>query len=242
MLKREGPQQWIFDEFKDLSAMTFRFKGKEKPRNYTTQITSRVIHKYSLSEVLSGPYLMSEFQPDLITMVLDKLQPDRMRHVSIFANSGSIAEIKGHYVFWLKFLVEVVFDEKMIMWSKCGENENLTLPEKNDFIPTDFELVTRKKLASLPELIKDSAMTQLWFKQDDTYVLPKACINFELISSLGRSDPVNCNLMYLFVSLFKDALNEYAYDAELAGLHYGLECTIYGMSASKLCYSTSQFN
>ena len=40
--------------------------------------------------------------------------------------------------------------------------------------------------------------------------------------------------MYLFISLFKDAINEYAYDAELAGLHYGLECTIYGMSVSIL--------
>jgi secreted Zn-dependent insulinase-like peptidase len=42
--------------------------------------------------------------------------------------------------------------------------------------------------------------------------------------------------MYLFISLFKDDLNEYAYDAELAGLHYGLECTIYGMSVSILSY------
>ncbi|XP_076104390.1 insulin-degrading enzyme-like isoform X1 [Mytilus galloprovincialis] len=239
MLKREGPKQWIFDECKDLSAMTFRFKGKEKPRNYTTQVAG-LIHKYSLSEVLSGPYLMSEFQPDLITMVLDKLQPDRMRIFVVSKKFEDKTNIKEKW-YGTDYSVEDIQESKIQMWSKCGENENLTLPEKNDFIPTDFELVTREvDPASLPELIKDSAMTQLWFKQDDTYLLPKACINFELISSLGRSDPVNCNLMYLFVSLFKDALNEYAYDAELAGLHYGLECTIYGMSFAIGGYNQKQ--
>lgn len=30
------------------------------------------------------------------------------------------------------------------MWRNCGENENLTLPQKNDFIPTDFELFPRE--------------------------------------------------------------------------------------------------
>jgi len=40
-----------------------------------------VIQKYSLPEVLSGPFLMSDFEPALITMILDKLQPDRMRLV-----------------------------------------------------------------------------------------------------------------------------------------------------------------
>ncbi len=43
-------------------------------------------------------------------------------------------------------------------------------------------------------------------------------------------DPVCTNLTYLFVVLFNDALNEYAYDAELAGLNYNLHSTIYGLT------------
>lgn len=34
----------------------------------------------------------------------------------------------------------------------------------------------------------------------------------------------------LFVELFKDALNEYAYAAEIAGLGYNLSCSLYGIS------------
>lgn len=43
-------------------------------------------------------------------------------------------------------------------------------------------------------------------------------------------DPVNTNLTFMFVSLFQDALTEYAYAAELAGLTYGLHNTIYGLT------------
>jgi len=46
-------------------------------------------------------------------------------------------------------------------------------------------------------------------------------------------DPLCTNLTYMFVALFKDALNEYAYAAELAGLGYDLHNTIYGLTVSK---------
>ena len=51
-------------------------------------------------------------------------------------------------------------------------------------------------------------------------------------SPLAYTDPLNCNMTALFTELFKDALNEYAYDAELAGLSYDLMSTICGMVVS----------
>lgn len=42
-------------------------------------------------------------------------------------------------------------------------------------------------------------------------------------------DPLSANLTYMFGELLKDALNEYAYAAELAGLSYDLNSTIYGL-------------
>ena len=29
-------------------------------------------------------------------------------------------------------------------WANCGLHENLSLPEKNEFIPTNFDLVARE--------------------------------------------------------------------------------------------------
>ena len=43
-------------------------------------------------------------------------------------------------------------------------------------------------------------------------------------------DPLSTSLSYMFVALFKDALNEYAYAAEISGLMYDLHTTIYGLT------------
>ena len=50
-------------------------------------------------------------------------------------------------------------------------------------------------------------------------------------------DPLHTNMTYMFVQLFMDALNEYAYAAELAGLNYSLNSTMYGMYVSKDSYT-----
>lgn len=53
-----------------------------------------------------------------------------------------------------------------------------------------------------------------------------------LCSPFAYVDPLHCNMAYLYLELLKDSLNEYAYAAELAGLNYDLQNTVYGMHVS----------
>lgn len=53
-----------------------------------------------------------------------------------------------------------------------------------------------------------------------------------LCSPFAYVDPLHCNMAYLYLELLKDSLNEYAYAAELAGLNYDLQNTVYGMYVS----------
>ena len=47
MLKKTGPQQWVWDECKDLNAMQFRFKDKERPQSYVCGLAGHMqVHKY----------------------------------------------------------------------------------------------------------------------------------------------------------------------------------------------------
>ena len=58
-------------------------------------------------------------------------------------------------------------------------------------------------------------------------------VNFVLFfSPLAYVDPIHCNMAHLFVELLKDSLNEYAYAAEIAGVNYKLENTMYGIYVS----------
>uniref|UniRef100_A0A4X2LTN1 Insulin degrading enzyme n=1 Tax=Vombatus ursinus TaxID=29139 RepID=A0A4X2LTN1_VOMUR len=197
-LRTEGPQEWVFQECKDLNAVAFRFKDKERPRGYTSKIAG-ILHYYPLEEVLAAEYLLEEFRPDLIEMVLDKLRPENVR-VAIVSKSFE------------------------------GQTDQ-----------TEEWYGTQYKQEAIPdEVIEDTAMSKLWFKQDDKFFLPKACLNFEFFSPFAYVDPLHCNMAYLYLELLKDSLNEYAYAAELAGLSYDLKNTIYGMYLSVKGYNDKQ--
>ncbi|KAL5021570.1 hypothetical protein ScPMuIL_000725 [Solemya velum] len=236
MLREKGIQDWIFKECQDLSAMTFRFKDKEKPRGYTTHV-SAALHEYPIPEVLSGAYLLSEFRPDLINMVLERLTPENMR-IAVVAKKFEGRTDQKEKWYGTDYKLEKIPEDKMQLWRNCGVHENLKLPGENEFIPTNFDLVPKMATEnSFPEMIKDTALIRLWFKQDNKFFLPKACVNFELTSPQAYIDPIHHNMTTLFVALFKDALNEYSYDADLAGLHYNLDSTIYGIHLSLKGYN-----
>lgn len=42
MLKKEGPKLWIFEEYKDIMGIHFRFKDKEMPRSYVSNISTNL--------------------------------------------------------------------------------------------------------------------------------------------------------------------------------------------------------
>lgn len=85
MLRTGGPQKWIFEEYLNLSEMQFRFKDKET----ALILVSSVVHSmqlYPMQEVLTAPYLISEWRPDLIQNLMDDLVPEKCRIVVVGQN------------------------------------------------------------------------------------------------------------------------------------------------------------
>uniref|UniRef100_A0A3Q1BPU8 Insulin-degrading enzyme n=1 Tax=Amphiprion ocellaris TaxID=80972 RepID=A0A3Q1BPU8_AMPOC len=238
-LRTEGPQEWVFDECKDLNKVAFRFKDKERPRGYTSKVAG-LLHYYPLEEVLAAEYLLEDFRPDLIEMVLDKLRPEHVR-VAVVSKSFEGQTDKTEEWYGTQYKQEAISEETIKKWANANLNGKFKLPMKNEFIPTNFEIYPLEKDSPLvPTLIKDTAMSKVWFKQDDKFFLPKACLNFEFFSPFAYVDPLHCNMAYLYLELLKDSLNEYAYAAELAGLNYDLQNTVYGMYLSVKGYSDKQ--
>uniref|UniRef100_A0A3B1IZC7 Insulin-degrading enzyme n=1 Tax=Astyanax mexicanus TaxID=7994 RepID=A0A3B1IZC7_ASTMX len=211
-LRTEGPQEWVFQECK----------------------------YYPLEEILAAEYMLEDFRPDLIEMVLDKLRPENVR-VAVVSKSFEGQTDKTEEWYGTQYKQESISDEVIKKWQNADLNGKFKLPMKNEFIPTNFEIYPLEKDSpSYPTLIKDTAMSKVWFKQDDKFFLPKACLNFEFFSPFAYVDPLHCNMAYLYLELLKDSLNEYAYAAELAGLNYDLQNTIYGMYLSVKGYNDKQ--
>ena len=117
------------------------------------------------------------------------------------------------------------------------------LPRPNPFIPSEKGLqvkakVDRRQLSKSlsfedrvkpikpPTLIldgKDGSRWKIYYKQDDRYGQPKAYVIFELLTSEAYSSAKNVVLSQLYELCLNDSLDEYAYDATLAGLMYNLQ-------------------
>lgn len=239
MLRDQGPQEWVHEECKDLNAMQFRFKDKERPQSYVCGLAGH-LHDYPEDEVLTAGYLLTQWRPDLISSVLEQLTPDNVR-VSVVSQQFSDKCSDTEQWYGAKYKCEQIEETKIQQWRECGRHDKLRLPDKNDFIPTNFSLVDRDWCSSShPTILEHSSFGRLWYKQDNEFLLPKNCINIELKSPIAYSDPHHANLTYMFATLFKDELNEYAYSAELAGIGYSLANTKSGMTLAVKGYSDKQ--
>ncbi|XP_058236910.1 insulin-degrading enzyme isoform X2 [Hemibagrus wyckioides] len=238
-LRTEGPQEWVFQECKDLNTVAFRFKDKERPRGYTSKVAG-LLHYYPLEEILAAEYMLEDFRPDLIEMVLNKLRPENVR-VAVVSKSFEGQTDKTEEWYGTQYKQESISDEVIKNWQNADLNGKFKLPMKNEFIPTNFEIYPLEKDSpSYPTLIKDTAMSKVWFKQDDKFFLPKACLNFEFFSRFLYTDPLHCNMTYLFLRLLKDDLKEYTYAARLAGVSYGIASGMNAILLSVKGYNDKQ--
>uniref|UniRef100_A0A673G1H8 Insulin-degrading enzyme n=1 Tax=Sinocyclocheilus rhinocerous TaxID=307959 RepID=A0A673G1H8_9TELE len=212
-LRTEGPQEWVFQECKDLNTVAFRFKDKERPRGYTSKV--------------AGLFLGSD--------------KSKIAWVAVVSKSFEGQTDRTEEWYGTQYKQEAITNEAIKKWQDADLNGKFKLPVKNEFIPTKFEIYPLEKDSpSVPTLIKDTAMSKVWFKQDDKFFLPKACLNFEFFSRYLYADPLHCNMTYLFLRLLKDDLREYTYAARLAGLVYGIASGMNAILLSVKGYNDKQ--
>lgn len=224
MLQREAPfEPWIFEETKDLAAVEFRFKAKETPISYTSYLAT-VMHKYPTSLIVSGGYLLYEYDADAVQGILNALVPQRMRLTVVSKQfEGKTQAVERWYgTPYTESPVDAALLDK---WTKQEPNSALHLPHRNEFICSDFAVVTPPATTvpeadRAPHLLRDDEQCRLWFQPDSQFRKPKHTLSFLLYSPSVSPTPYHAVLTGLFVRYLKDELTECAYDAELAGMEY----------------------
>ncbi|KAF4965839.1 hypothetical protein FSARC_6403 [Fusarium sarcochroum] len=107
----------------------------------------------------------------------------------------------------------------------------LHLPHKNQFIPNKLE-VEKKEVdepALSPRVLRNDNIARTWWKKDDTFWVPRANLIVSLKTPLIYASAENNVKARLFTDLVRDALEEYSYDAELAGLQYNVSLDSRGL-------------
>ena len=226
MLKAVPPQEWIVKEMQGMATVDFRFRQKSPASKFTSRISSIMQLALPREYLLSGASLIRTFDPDAITKALSYLRRDNFRMTIVSQGLPDLTSRERWYgtEYRSEKIPQDLLDEIRTA-TDCiahASSPDLHLPARNEFIPTKLE-VEKKEVATpatTPRLIRNDEKVRLWWKKDDHFWVPKGNAWFTLRSPLISPTPENAVKAKLYCELVRDALVEYSYDAELAGLDH----------------------
>lgn len=229
MLRETPPLEWIFDEQKGMADVDFKFKQKTPASRFTSKISSVMQKPLPREWLLSGHSRLRKFDPRLIEQGVACLRPDNLR-LSIVSRHYPNNWNQKEKWYGTDYRCEKIPDDlmaeiKAAAASKASERfPELHLPHRNNFIPTKLEVEKKetKEPAPAPRIVRNDMLARTWFKKDDTFWVPKANLIISCRNPNIYASAENAVKAKLFTDLVRDALEEYSYDAELAGLQYSV--------------------
>ena len=222
MLHRTPPPRWVFDECRAIGEMAFRFKDVDEPQDAACGI-AQALQLFPPGDVLSAGYLFEEYDAPAIAAMLQRLTPQAASVVHFSQSCAPLASQRERW-YGTSYRRAPLAAATLAKWRAAAPDPALKLPAPNPFIPTDFSLVCERlsaaELPRLPQQVAADRLLRLWHKTDDVFKRPKTNLFIELVAPAAYHTPAAAVLTRLFTKLLSDELTEFAYDAEVAGLHY----------------------
>lgn len=239
LLRTRGPQEWIHTEVRTVGDIQFRFLSQRNPMEYTCSVAGWM-QQFPPLHYLSGAYKVFEWNSDLVSQCLESLTPDNMFLMvssptfdeALTASPAMVVEK------WYGTKHESVDCDPAVLerWRSVTHEEypELSLPQVNDMIATDFTLLTQDSLPAdtprdRPQCIHQDGNVRLWYKPDNVFEMPKVNIMYSFASGRGPFSPDAAVAAHLFAELVQERCNEFSYLATMAGLHCDVSPTSTGM-------------
>ncbi|XP_060071056.1 nardilysin-like [Ylistrum balloti] len=223
MLEESGPQEWLFQELKQIEDSKFRWKEQGDAVNYVEKV-SESMHMFPWEDVLTGRTILYDYEPKMISDCLSHLSPNNCNILLMsnkFENTDQCPLEERWYK--TKYGVSDFSSEFSQRLKDCGCNPSLHLPKPNAFIATDFDLRQHETESKQPKLLKSDEKGKLWFKPDTKFKVPKGYNYIHLMSPVVYRSLDSAILLDFFVNLLEHQLTLVAYPAYLAGFEYGIE-------------------
>ncbi len=229
LIKETAPQQWIVDEVKGMAEVDFRFQEKSPASSFTSRISSVMQKPLPREWLISGTNLIRKFDSEVISEALTFLRTDNYRLTIVSRTFPGDWDQKERW-YGTEHKIRRIDKSFEVAVEKAGEStsenrlKDLHFPHKNEFIPTKLTVEKREGIEPLkvPKLVRNDELARTWWKKDDRFWVPKGNVFITLRNPLVSATPANSVKTKLYCELVKDALVEYSYDAEIAGLEYGL--------------------
>lgn len=226
-IRQQGIEAWLFDEQGMIAGQQFRYQEKSSPINYASSLSSR-LHYYPAAEVLYAPYMMSDYEQVLLEQFLTYLVPDA---AFITLNAPEVEVDRNTDLYDTPYSTRAINPATVQQWASAGLNPLITVPSPNEFIARDLALVApAADDAAEPVLEIDGPGLQLWYQQDQEFLLPKGNVYISLHAPMANDSAEHAALLRLYARMVREQLNEFSYPAYLAGLNYSLAVDQRGLS------------
>ena len=229
LIRESSPQKWIFDEVKGMSEVDFKFQEKSTASNFVRTMCSTMQKPLPREWLLSATDLLRRFDGNAISKALEYLKADNYRLTIVSQKYPGDWPLKERW-YGTEYKVERISPE-FAAAVKAAEDvtsktriPELHLPHRNEFIPSKLTVEKKEVVEPLkaPKLIRNDELARTWWKKDDKFWVPRANVFVTLRNPIAAALPATSVKTKMFCQLVKDALSEYSYDAEIAGLEYEL--------------------
>ncbi|KAJ2493046.1 metalloprotease [Coemansia sp. RSA 2050] len=231
MLVSSGPQEWVHDELSSQLKINFDYKKKSGAVNQALNYMYLIFNEYIAPEhALSKDNAYEEFDFDAILHCLSFINPDNFRVFIGATKHKSIDCSEVEPYFGAAYHVDSLSAD--LLRELASDNthvDGLGLPEKNEFMPTDFTIKNTNISGAVPvlrpTLLRLDDNLELWFKQDDQFSTTKGNIYLSINVPTVSSSPQNYIMSKLYCSMLGSDLDSDLYNAACAGLRFGVYST-----------------
>lgn len=223
---------YYLEELKAVLAIDYRFTSSFA---LITQV--QLIEKYNLSDIASAPYLLIDYDPQWMNIILKKLTPDNMRILLTSARfNGTTDRIEPLYN--TSYSKMPIPPENISYWKNANEGrEEFYYPEQNRWIPRNFSIYhADEDWHSTPTLLADEDRFRLWYFQDTTFNSPRSKAEIYLRTNAIRDDKIRTGVA-LVEDCFKRSIEEAAYGPAVGGLSAYFQSDIGGFRVTVQGYN-----
>ena len=248
-----GIPNYIFEEVSQLSHIGFDFSEKIDPADYVSMLASDMQVYTNPAEYVTGSHLfhVAPATRKEVNDLLAALTPSTGKLTVMSRDfDGKTKSIQQWY--GTKFNKKSLSDVQLAKWSEASPLKYegaLAFPQPNGLIPRNFTLLCeqgtlaqpkkskindkeKRKLLDKPPsriLLDRSARWEVWHKLDYSFRQPRTYAIFRLALDKDAYDALFVINSRLFSMCFMESVNEYLYEARLAGLNFNLECSSRGL-------------
>lgn len=189
-MKHVGPSERVFKEIQTIEDASFRFSVERDPIDNTEDVVENM-KNYPSKHILSGDFLYFAYDANAIQEIIDFLNSPKFK-ITITStrlyDNDVIYNLKEDW-FGTEYCERDVPEKWLNVWQNIKPYDDFFLPAPNPFIADDFTIVYDKStvLPKYPTKILENEVCELWYRQDDKFLLPHAFYNFFFISPSAMS-------------------------------------------------------